>query len=68
MCVFGNEEGATSSESGKWEAPETFVRTTTKYWLKPDRVVRKNKEKKRKRKEERRKKRKEKKKGRAKKR
>lgn len=43
MCVcLWMKEGATSSESGKWEAPETFVRTTTKYWLKPDRVVRKN--------------------------
>nr|CEL72374.1 TPA: VTC domain-containing protein [Toxoplasma gondii VEG] len=27
------------TESGKWEAPETFVRNTTKYWLRSDRVV-----------------------------
>ncbi|PFH32567.1 hypothetical protein BESB_011790 [Besnoitia besnoiti] len=27
------------TESGKWQAPETFVRNTTKYWLRSDRVV-----------------------------
>lgn len=38
LFLSGRQEGV-SSERGKWEAPETFVRTTTKYWLRPDRVV-----------------------------
>lgn len=39
VAVIQNGGKSSSDETGPWKPPESFVRTTTKYWLRPDKVA-----------------------------